>query len=197
MWYAMRKQILREEKNRLMGYNFVSLRSWTGILNRLMNGWIKPNQENLPTLWISGSYRWQWFDCHLNQNHLGHILGCPELATVVVWPPGPSWHGADPESPFLLSLGKSGHHLAIRLGLQSWLLKRMTYSNICGMVYLKLSFYFVPVMFKSGSPLHSLVLCFKCTLFLSKNLLVGLLQSLLSYWEQWMPTQELSQHPQT
>lgn len=51
---------------------------------------------------------------------------------------------------------------------------------ICGVVYLKLSFYFVPVMFKGGSPLHSLVLCLKSTFLFPKDLLVGLLQSLLS-----------------
>lgn len=48
-----------------------------------------------------------------------------------------------------------------------------------GVVYLKLSFYFVPVMFKGGCPLHSLILGFKSTLFFSEDLLVGLLQSLL------------------
>lgn len=48
-------------------------------------------------------------------------------------------------------------------------------------VYLKLSFYFVPVVLKSGSPLHRLVLSLKSTLFFSEDLLVGFLQSLLSH----------------
>lgn len=130
------------------------------------------------TLWLSEIYQSLWFGCHLNLNHLGHRPGCPVPATVAFWPPSPSWPAAGPESPFLLSLGKSDGHLVNWLGHQIVI----TGENVTLLiqVYLKLSFHFVPVMFKGRCPLHSLVLSLESTLFLSKDLLVGLLQSLVS-----------------
>lgn len=144
-----------------------SLNDWKWMLERVMGGQFKKHVI----------YQWQWCGCHQSQNHWGRRSGSPEPAIVAIWPPNLSWLVGGLEFPFLLSPWKSVQFSQLVRNETHSLSSQYSVTHVM-LLYLKLAFHFVPVMFKRCCPLHCLVFCLKSALLFPQDLLVCLLQSL-------------------